>query len=144
MPVKSYKVYGDSGEAEVVRLIKCPNCDHDLMLLPPSYPLFDVQCKACDFRAQVKSSSSKPTDILRGAGWDIMDKVLKSGKLVPPLIVNFKWKMRGKNRQEVRFYPFIKRSSLQKYTANIKSVGRVYKMFTYKLRGILFFVLYSR
>ena len=145
MPITiSNKVTGDKGELEVVDLIHCPNCARKLMLLPASYPLFDVQCTGCYFRAQIKSSNSKPRDIIRGAGWDIIDKVLKAGSLVPPLIVNFKWKEKGKWNHEIRFYPFIRKTNLLKYTANIKRHERVYKMFNYSLRDLKYYVLLSK
>lgn len=141
----SNKVTGDKGELEIIKLIACPNCGRKLMLLPNSYPLYDVQCTGCFFRAQVKSSSgSKPRDIIRGAGWDIIDKVLKAGALVPPLITNTKWEEKGKQRQEIRFYPFIKKTCLMKYTANIKSRERVYKMFNYNLIGMKHYILFSK
>ena len=139
------KVTGDRGELEVIKLIACPNCSRKLMLLPNGYPLYDVQCTGCFFRAQVKSSSgSRPRDIVRGAGWDIIYKVLKSGALVPPLITNCKWREKSKERQEIRFYPFISKTSLMNYTANIKSRGRIYKMFNYNLKGMKYYVLFSK
>lgn len=144
MAFVSNKITGDKGEVEVVKLVACPNCGRKLMLLPNSYPLFDVQCTACYFRAQVKSSNSKPSEIIRGAGWDIIYKVMKAGSLVPPLITNNKWIEKGKTRQEIRFYPFIRKSNLNKYTANIVSRDRVYKMFNYNLRGVKYDVLYSK
>ena len=72
-------------------IVKCPNCNKKLMLLPPNYPLMDVQCTACYFRAQVKTINSKPKDNGLGAGWEIMNKVLKSGQMVPPTFFNFKY-----------------------------------------------------
>ena len=98
---------GDVGELEVVSLVPCPNCKKPLMKLPPNYPLFDLQCTGCSFRAQVKTNNSKPKDTIFGAGWEIMQKVLKSGYMVPPLFANFKWKEKNKNRQVIIFYPFI-------------------------------------
>jgi len=139
------KITGDKGELEVIKLVACPNCNRKLMLLPNSYPLFDIQCKGCFFRAQVKSTNgSKPHDVIRGAGWEIMNKVLKAGSLVPPLIVNFKWTEKGKKKHEIRFYPFIKKTHLNHYVANIKSRERKYKMFNYNLKGAKYYVLYSK
>src|SRR3989338_6220458 len=46
---------GDIGEGEVVQLVPCPNCGKELMRLPPNYPLYDIQCTGCSFRAQVRS-----------------------------------------------------------------------------------------
>jgi DNA-directed RNA polymerase subunit RPC12/RpoP len=144
MNIKNQKA-GNTGELEIIKLIQCPNCGKKLMQLPNSFPLYDVQCTACFFRAQVKSSNgSKPRNIIRGAGWDIMEKVLKSGALVPSLITNSKWQESGKKHQEIRFYPFIRKISLKKYTANIKSRGRKYKMFNYDLKNMKFFVLYLK
>lgn len=89
------KKTGIEGEQEIVRTIACPNCKKLLMLLPRNYPLFDVQCSGCSFRAQVKTISSKPQKMFFGAGWEIMEKVLKSGYMIPPLFVNFKWEEGG-------------------------------------------------
>lgn len=62
---------------------------------PPNYPLYDVQCTGCSFRAQVKTNQSKPKAVVFGAGWQIMNKVLKSGYMTPPLFLNFKWSEKG-------------------------------------------------
>jgi len=73
-----------------------------------------------------------------------MAKVIKSGYLVPPLIVNFKWKEGHVKKQQIRFYPFIRKNNLKKYTANIKSIGRSYKMFNYNLSNLKYDVLFSK
>lgn len=145
MSGKNNKIAGDKGEVEVVKLVACPNCGRKLMLLPTAYPLYDVQCSGCFFRAQVKSiSESTKKTTIRGAGWEIMNKVLKSGSLVPSLIVNFKWSENSKEKQEIRFYPFIKKTQLLSYTANIKSRNRKHKMFNYNLSGVQYYILYSK
>lgn len=129
------------GEKEVVDLIKCPNCKSKLILLPQNNPLFDVQCERCVFRAQVKTSESKPKSEILGAGWKIMDKVLKSGYQVPPLIVNFRWK----GGHEIRFYPFIPRKNLRKSLREIKSANRKHWMFNYVgVDKLPCFVLYQK
>jgi len=125
------KQNGDIGELEVVDQIPCPNCKKDLMILPPSYPLFDVQCTGCSFRAQVKTNNSKPKPTIFGAGWDIMEKVLKSGYMVPPLIANFKWLEEGIGRQEVRFYPFVPKKNLKMHKLSPTARRANYKMFNY-------------
>jgi len=62
------KSRGDQGEDEVVQKVKCPNCRSKLMKLPPSFPLYDVQCTRCLFRAQIKSARCKPKNEIFGAG----------------------------------------------------------------------------
>ena len=125
------KIAGDAGEKEVVELVPCPNCGKPLMTLPPNYPLYDIQCTGCSFRAQVKTNNSKPRDVIFGAGWDIIDKVLKSGFMVPPLIANFKWVEKGKTKQKILFYPFIPRSHLKKRQLSAQAKRANYKMFNY-------------
>lgn len=125
------KYAGNLGEQEIVALIPCPNCTKKLMLLPESYPLYDVQCSGCSFRAQIKTNLCKPKSIIFGAGWEIMDKVLKSGFITPPLLLNFKWVEDGKNRQEIRFYPFVPKTNLKKRFTTIKKSGRELWMFNY-------------
>src|SRR3989344_3903032 len=138
------KETGDIGEKEIVKLIPCPNCGKKLMTLPKNYPLFDIQCTGCSFRVQVKTNISKPKKEIFGAGWEIMDKVTKSGYIVPPLIVNFKWREKGIKKQEVRFYPFVPKINLKKYKLSETAKRANYWMFRYiGLDKLPYFVLYQ-
>jgi len=139
------KASGDAGEAEVIKLIPCPNCGKNLMPLPKNYPLFDIQCTGCSFRAQVKTNNSKPKGEVFGAGWDIMEKVLKSGFITPPLFVNFKWSGDAKAHQEIRFYPFVPRKNLLHYQLSPQARRANYRMFRYAgLNRLPHFVLYKK
>jgi ssDNA-binding Zn-finger/Zn-ribbon topoisomerase 1 len=139
------KKAGDQGEKEIVEKIDCPNCGKKLMLLPAGYPLFDVQCTGCSFRAQVKTNQSKPKGVIFGAGWEIMDKVLKSGFITPPIFANFKWTEKGIEKQEIRFYPFVPKKNLRKYKLSEKARRANYWMFTYVgLDSLPFFSVYKK
>lgn len=132
---------GDVGEKEIIELVPCPNCKKKIMPLPRNYPLVDVQCTGCTFRAQVKTVNSKPKNILFGAGWDIMSKVLKSGYMIPPTFVNFKWD----TSQEIRFYPFIPRINLKNYQLSPKARRANYKMFHYtEMNKLPYFIVYKK
>ncbi len=136
---------GDAGEKEVVQHVPCPNCSKRLMLLPKNFPLYDIQCIGCNFRAQVKTSNSKPKSTIFGAGWDVIEKVLKSGFLVPSIITNFKWKDKEENHQEIRFYPFIPKINLKMHKLSPTARRANYKMFNYiGIEKIPFFVLYKK
>lgn len=136
------KESGDIGEQDIVKLVSCPNCNKPLMLLPKNYPLYDVQCTGCLFRAQVKTNNSEPRPIIFGAGWDIISKVMKSGYMVPPLITNFKWKDKEGEHQEIRFYPFVPKINLKMHKLSIKARRANYKMFNYiNIDKIPFFIL---
>ena len=114
------------------------------MLLPPGYPLYDVQCVACLFRAQVKTNNSKPKGEIFGAGWQIMEKVMKAGYMIPPTITNFKWEEGGKKHQEIRFYPFIPKASLKKYQLPEHAKRANYWMFNYTgMTALPYFVLHQ-
>lgn len=139
------KESGDRGENEVIKLIPCPNCKKKLMILPKNYPLFDIQCEGCSFRAQVKTNQSKPKKEIFGAGWDIMEKVLKSGFITPPLITNFKWEEKGKKFQEIRFYPFIPKSNLRMHQLSETARRANYKMFNYiGIDKLPYFIMYKK
>lgn len=141
----SNKESGDQGEKELVRLVPCPNCGKRLMILPPNYPLYDVQCTGCSFRAQVKTNQSKPKAIIFGAGWEIMDKVLKSGFITPPIFANFNWVEHGINKKEIRFYPFVPKNNLRKYKLSERARRANYWMFSYiGLDKLPFFVVYKK
>lgn len=80
-----------------------------------------------------------------GAGWDIMGKVLKSGYLMPQLIVNFKWQEGGKERQQILFYPFIPKKNLRTRTLSATARRANYRMFNYVgLDKLPHFVLYEK
>ena len=139
------KINGNQGEEEVINLVKCPNCGKNLMLLPINYPLYDLQCTGCNFRAQVKTNKSKPKSEILGAGWDIMEKVLKSGYITPPLIVNFKWKEKDQEKQEIRFYPFVPKINLKKYQLSANARRANYRMFRYiGLDKLPFFIMLKK
>lgn len=140
------KAVGDTGEKEVCELVPCPSCQNKLTLLPTGFPMYDVQCSRCLFRAQVKTVSSPPKPQIFGAGWDIFEKVLKAGYLTPPLIINFNWKGKGGGLcQEIRFYPFIAKGNIKKYTLSEKARRANYRMFKYiKLNKIPHYLLYQQ
>lgn len=115
----------------MVNLVPCPNCRKALMLLPKNYPLYDVQCTGCLFRAQVKTNNCSPKKEIFGATWDIADKILKAGFVMPPLIANFVWIKDGEMHKRVIFYPFIPKTHLKMRQTVIKSTGRKLKMFNY-------------
>jgi len=139
------KQSGDDGEKEIVELIPCPNCGNKLMLLPPNFPMYDVQCTRCTFRAQIKTNNCKPKNVIFGAGYDIYEKVLKAGFLSPPLIVNFKWNISDIFHQKIIFYPFIGKSNIKKYKLSETARRANYMMFRYeKLDKIPSMVLYEK
>lgn len=127
----SNKQSGDIGEAEVVELVPCPNCGKKLMVLPPNFPMFDVQCTGCTFRAQVKTNNCKPKNVIFGAGYDIYEKVLKAGFLSPPLIVNFRWNTDDGFCQKIIFYPFVAKGNISKYRLSATARRANYMMFKY-------------
>lgn len=136
---------GDQGEKEVIQKVPCPNCGKKLVALPSGYPLFDVQCSGCSFRAQVKTNHSRPKGVVFGAGWEIMDKVLKSGFITPPIFANFKWNEKGVPRQEIRFYPFVPKKNLRKYKLSEKARRANYWMFNYiGLDRLPYFIVYKQ
>ncbi|MBI2018996.1 hypothetical protein HYS96_04840 [Candidatus Daviesbacteria bacterium] len=138
------KLTGDLGEKEVCELIPCPNCGKELVLLPAGFPMYDIQCSRCLFRAQVKTVSNKPQASIYGAGWDIYEKVLKAGHLSPPLFINFRWETKAGFRREIRFYPFIAKGNIQKYQLSSTARRANYKMFKYvKLDRIPYMILHT-
>lgn len=139
------KQSGEKGEKEIVRLVDCPNCGKKLMILPPNYPLYDLQCTGCSFRAQVKTNRSRPKAVIFGAGWQIMEKVLKSGFITPSLFLNFKWNEKRAQKQEIRFYPFVPKKNLRKYKLSEKARRANYWMFNYVgMDKLPYFILYEK
>ena len=114
------------------------------MPLPRNYPLYDVQCTGCMFRAQVKTASCPPRTTVLGAGWDILSKVVKSGYMIPPLIVNYRWPKPSLENQVIRFYPFVPLENVRKYQLSPTARRANYRMFSYiGLSTLPHFVLYD-
>ena len=122
---------GDAGEKEIAKHAPCPNCGKQLKTFPKNYPLYDVQCEGCFFRAQVKTSESSPKSTVRGAGWDIISKVMKAGFLAPPLIVNFRWTHGSHQQSEILFFPFLTKKNMPHYELGVGHRQEGYKMFDY-------------
>jgi hypothetical protein len=80
-----------------------------------------------------------------GAGWDVMDKVLKSGYMTPSLIANFIWKDATGKHREVRFYPFVPKSHLKMRQLSATARRANYRMFNYiDLHKLPFFTLLKK
>jgi len=70
-----------------------------------------------------------------------MNKVLKSGYMVPPTFLNFKWH----DGQEIRFYPFIPKINLKNYQLSSKAKRANYKMFHYTgMNQLPHFIVYKK
>jgi hypothetical protein len=84
------------------------------------------------FRAQVKTNRCRPKDQIFGAGWEILDRTLKTGQLIPPLLVNYEWSDRaGKNWHEVYFFPFLTKDNLRQHKRSLGGQRPGYKQFNY-------------
>lgn len=122
---------GQEGVDFVIRHVDCPNCGNIVTPLPKNYPLLNLQCTYCSFRAHVKTSTIPPREVLQGAGWNILNGILKCGYLVPPLIVNYCWSQDGVEKREVRFYPFIPKKHIKVHALSSGQRQAGYKMFDY-------------
>jgi hypothetical protein len=98
---------GRQAEQFVVENVRCPSCDKALRELPRGYPLYDVECVRCLFRAQVKRVKAAPRDRIRGGSYDIPRHHLKTGHLLPPMFVCFGWETGADAPQEVWFFPLV-------------------------------------
>lgn len=90
-----------------MEFVSCPSCGKPLRQLPPGYPLFDVHCVACLFRAQVKRVQEGPRSRLRGASWSVVSLYLRTGQLLPSMLVCFDWPSGKARPGTVYFFPFV-------------------------------------
>ena len=98
---------GFEAEAFVIENVPCPSCGHELRALHPGFPLYDVDCSRCLFRAQVKRILAPPRNRIRGASWDVLHHHLRTGQLIPPIFACFGWKTGAPAPQVIYFFPFI-------------------------------------
>jgi hypothetical protein len=107
MSPSSRSAQGAQAERFVVQYLSCQSCGSSLRELPVGYPLFDVECVRCLFRAQVKRVKAGPRDRLRGGSFDLVSHHLKTGHLLPPLFVCFGWETGAATPGEVWFFPLV-------------------------------------
>jgi hypothetical protein len=98
---------GEAAEQFVVENVRCPSCGSTLRQLPPGYPLFDLQCSRCLFRAQVKRVQEKPRSRLRGGSWSVVSTYLRTGQLLPPMFVCFDWPRKQAEPGSVYLFPLV-------------------------------------
>ena len=82
--------------------------------LAPGYPLFDVQCSRCLFRAQVKRVQERPRNRLRGGSWNVVNTYLRTGQLLPPMFVCFDWPRSELEPGSVYFFPLVPARNVSK------------------------------
>ena len=122
---------GDAGEDYIVRRVKCPSCESALMKLPRAFPMYDIQCTRCLFRAQVKSANCFPKGEVFGGGLDIMEKNLRVGQMIPPLIANFYWGSGRTKGRKVYLFPFLTQRNLPPRTRSSGGARPGYREFNY-------------
>lgn len=117
---------GEEAERFVVSHVPCPSCAHELRALPRGYPLYDIDCTRCLFRAQVKRVLARPRSRIRGASWEVMQHHLKTGHLIPPIFACFGWRSDAVAPESIYFFPFIPATHLKVrvLSANHKTPGR--------------------
>ena len=107
---------GTEAENFVVAHVPCPSCAQALRKLPAGYPLYDVDCTRCLFRAQVKRVLEKPRSRVRGASWEVTNHHLRTGNLIPPMFVCFGWKTDAAAPTAIYFFPLVPATHVQPRT----------------------------
>lgn len=123
---------GTEAEVFVVEHVPCPSCGHRLRSLHPGFPLHDVECSRCLFRAQVKRILAPPRDRIRGASWDVLNHHLRTGQLVPPIFACFGWKRVAPAPGVIYFFPFIPASHVKRRVLSEKHATPGRKMTEYE------------
>jgi len=101
------------------------------MPLPPQFPIYDVQCTRCLFRAQVKTVGEKPRGVLFGAAFEIVERNKRTGQLPAPLIANFRWRSDGRWKQEIYFFPFLTQANVRSRRRSKDGARTGYREFNY-------------
>ena len=100
---------GEEGELWVRQHVRCPNCAKGWFERYPSgYPLYDVYCLRCQFRAQVRKHylpASRSRHV--GASWEKIGASLTVGEPLPPIIYCHGWPSGAADPEEVFLYPFV-------------------------------------
>lgn len=129
--VADRRANGAQGEIDVIKRVLCPNCESRLVQLPPSFPIFDVQCSRCLFRAQVKSAKTAPKGEVFGGGWDIIAHHKRAGGLAPPLIASFSWSSKGHPQRAIFFFPFLRPHNMRSRVRSLGGAHPGYREFNY-------------
>jgi hypothetical protein len=127
-PAPSRVALGTEAEEFVCANVPCPSCTSPLRPLPGGYPLLDVECTGCLFRAQVKRVKMKPRSRLRGGSWGPVDVWLKTGFLLPPMLVCFDWPAGEAGPGSIYLFPLVPKKNVKRRRlseAHKTAAGRV-------------------
>lgn len=114
MSLDSSARLGEEAERFIAERVPCPSCGGALHELARGYPLFDVQCSRCLFRAQVKRVQESPRNRLRGGSWSVVNTYLRTGQLLPPMFVRFDWPRTEREPGTVYFFPLVPAKNVSK------------------------------
>ena len=105
---------GEAAEQLIADRVPCPSCGSALQQLARGYPLFDIQCSKCLFRAQVKRVHEPPRSRLRGGSWNVVNTYLRTGQLLPPMFVCFGWPRLLAEPSAIYFFPIVPAKNVTK------------------------------
>jgi hypothetical protein len=114
MSVETSTTLGEEAERLIAERVPCPSCGSALHQLVRGYPLFDVQCSKCLFRAQVKRVQEAPRNRLRGGSWNVVNTYLRTGQLLPPMFVCFGWPRLVAEPSSIYFFPLVPAKNVTK------------------------------
>lgn len=91
----------------ILNMVPCPNCASTLTAKPTPKEWKNVFCSTCPFACRFITAHHDPNISKFNILPNDLAKLLTDNTLLPPLIINYKWKSNGISFERVTLFPFI-------------------------------------
>ena len=91
----------------ILNMVPCPNCESSLTAKPVEKEWKNVFCTNCPFACRFITVNHDPNISKFNILANDLKKLLSENTLLPPLIIDYKWKSGSIQFEKVIFFPFI-------------------------------------
>jgi len=95
-----------------LNFIVCPNCNGKLVPKPITNEFRNVFCENCNFSCRFETAFNHPNESILNISYGDLDKLLSDKVILPPFIIDYKWKENETQWEKIYFFPFIARRFL--------------------------------
>src|SRR3989344_6258645 len=91
----------------ILNFLFCPSCNSPLKPIGTEGQWNNIACTWCDFACRLVTAPNSPYDAVLAVRKAELENLLQLKKVLPPLMVHFKWESNGTTWERVVFWPFI-------------------------------------
>ena len=91
----------------ILNFLPCPSCNCKLQPNPELHWWNNVSCTWCDFACRFVVVPHTPADTVLSIRKKELEDILVLQKMLPPLMLHYKWESSGLQKERIVFWPYI-------------------------------------